>query len=311
MEAELAQFVGMRHCLSCASGTDALLLALMALDFKAGQEVIVPSFTFVATAEVVALLGGKPVFVDSEDRTYNIDVKKIAEKITPETRGIIAVDIFGQAADYDEINALAKAPGLWVIQDGAQSFGAQYKGRRDVTAQRRWPARRFSPAKPLGCYGDGGAVFVDDDRLFAVLESLRVHGKGSDKYDNVRIGINGRAWTRSRPAVIQAKNAAFRQVRDRPPAGSRRCGIRKNFRGCASPRRFCPHNRSVWAQYCVPGEKSRPRDRGDGQTQNPHGCLLSQAAALADGLRAFPTAGASCPCASVLAEEIMALPMHP
>ena len=197
LEAELAAFCGARHAICVASGTDALLLALLAKGIGPGDAVFCPAFTFAATAEPVALLNATPVFVDVEEASFNLDCLSLERAIaTAKQRGlrpkaVIPVDLFGQSADYDAIAPVASAEGLFVIADAAQSFGATYNGRQ-VGTLAPVTATSFFPAKPLGCYGDGGALFTDDDEMAGVLRSLRVHGQGADKYDNVRIGITGR-----------------------------------------------------------------------------------------------------------------------
>jgi len=225
LEQRLAGYTGARHAVSCSSGTDALLMALMAYGVGPGDAIFTSPFTFVATAEVISLLGATPVFVDIEPDTFNIDPTLLEKAVIalenkdPEIhplpqgfeglrpRGIIPVDLFGQPADYDRINALAAKKGLFVIEDAAQSFGAEYK-RKNACALADAAATSFFPAKPLGCYGDGGMVFTDDDTLYEKMTSVRVHGKGSDKYDNIRIGINGRCDT-LQAAILLAKFEIF------------------------------------------------------------------------------------------------------
>lgn len=200
LEKKLSEFCGVKHAITCANGTDALALGLMAKKVGPGDAVFVPSFTFAATAEVVAWVGATPIFIDSLEDTYNIDPKSLEQGIQTAKKagfrpaGIIPVDLFGQPADYDAIQEIADEHHLWVIADGAQSFGATYKGRK-VGSIGDMATTSFFPAKPLGCYGDGGAVFTNDDELAAIMKSLRVHGQGNDKYDNVRIGMNGRLDT--------------------------------------------------------------------------------------------------------------------
>ncbi len=208
LEKQLATFCGVKHAISCANGTDALALGLLAKNVGVGDAVFVPSFTFAATAEVVAWMGATPVFIDSLPGTYNIDPKNLelgiqtAKKVGLHPVGIIPVDLFGQPADYDAIQAVADTYNLWVIADGAQSFGASYKGRK-VGNIGDLAITSFFPAKPLGCYGDGGAIFTNDDELASIVKSLRVHGQGSDKYDNVRIGMNGRLDTIQAAILIE------------------------------------------------------------------------------------------------------------
>ncbi len=219
LETRLAAYVGVKHAISCSSGTDALLMPLMAYGVGPGDAIFTTPFTFIATAEVIQLLGATPVFVDIDPQTFNLDPESLAEAVgslgqNPGTahlkpKGIIPVDLFGQPADYDRINAIARDHGLFVLEDAAQSFGGTYKGRR-AGALAEVAATSFFPAKPLGCYGDGGAIFTDDDGLAEVLRSIRVHGQGKDKYENVRIGLNGRLDT-LQAAVLLAKLEIFDQ----------------------------------------------------------------------------------------------------
>ncbi len=230
LEAKLAAYNGTKHAISCASGTDALLMALMAYGVKPGDAIFTTPFTFIATAEVISLLGATPVFVDIDPKTFNIDPSKLElaikalkandssiyplPNIEPRTlnieltpKGVIPVDLFGLPADYDTINSIAKENDLFVIEDAAQSFGAKYKGKMACTLG-NINCTSFFPAKPLGCYGDGGMCFTDDDKLAEIMESIRVHGKGGHKYDNVRIGINGRLDT-LQAAILLAKFDIF------------------------------------------------------------------------------------------------------
>src|SRR5712672_3373581 len=200
LEADLAAFSGAKHVVTCASGTDALLMVLMAKGVGRGDAVLCPSFTFCATGEVVALTGATPVFVDVDEATFNIDAASLkrgiatAKRLGLKPRAVIPVDLFGQSADHDAIGAVAEAEGLFVLDDAAQGFGASYRGRRLGTLGLA-TATSFFPAKPLGCYGDGGAIFTDDAEFAETLRSVRVHGQGLDKYDNVRLGLTGRLDT--------------------------------------------------------------------------------------------------------------------
>lgn len=214
LEKELADYIGVKHCITCANGTDALSLALIAWGIKSDDAVFVPSFTFYATAEVVSLIGATPIFIDSDPRTFNIDVihlRSMIENVIKEgklnPRAIIPVDLFGQPAEYEEIMKIAKDYNLLVLEDGAQGFGGTINGKKacsfgDISTT------SFFPAKPLGCYGDGGAVFTDSDVYYEKLVSLRVHGKGSYKYDNVRVGLNSRLDT-LQAAILLPKLHAF------------------------------------------------------------------------------------------------------
>src|SRR5271154_617323 len=221
LEAALAAFSGARHVVSCASGTDALLMVLMAKGIGRGDAVLCPSFTFCATGEAVALTGATPVFVDVDEATFNISAASLkrgiatARKLGLKPRGVIPVDLFGQSADHDAIIAVADAEGLFVLDDAAQGFGASYKGRRLGTFGLA-TATSFFPAKPLGCFGDGGAIITDDAELAATLRSVRVHGQGSDKYDNVRLGLTGRLDT-VQAAILLEKLKIFEDEIEAPP----------------------------------------------------------------------------------------------
>ncbi|MFM2346551.1 MAG: hypothetical protein RL654_1304 [Pseudomonadota bacterium] len=206
LETALAGFAGTKHCVTVASGTEALLIALMALGLKAGDEVITTPFTFAATAEVIALLGARPVFVDIEPDTCNIDPRLVEAAITPRTRAIMPVSLYGQVADMAEINAIAARHGLPVVEDAAQSFGATYQGRRSG-ATSTIGCTSFFPSKPLGCYGDGGALFTDDDALAQAAREIRVHGQ-SARYTHTRVGVGGRMDT-IQCAVVLAKLPRF------------------------------------------------------------------------------------------------------
>ena len=189
LEQVLADYVGVKHCISASSGTDTLLIAMMALDVKPGDEVITTPFTFISTGEMIALIGAKPVFVDIDPVSYNIDPTKIEAAITPRTKAIMPVSLYGQCADFDAINAIANRHGLAVIEDAAQSFGATYKGKRSCGLS-TIGSTSFFPSKPLGAYGDGGALFTDDDELATAMRQIRVHGQ-EKRYYHARIGMNG------------------------------------------------------------------------------------------------------------------------
>jgi UDP-2-acetamido-2-deoxy-ribo-hexuluronate aminotransferase len=206
LEEALARFTGSRHCVTVASGTEALLIALMAIDLEPGDEVITTPFTFAATAEMIVLAGGRPVFADIEADTCNLDASRIERLVTPRTKALMPVSLYGQVADMDEINAIAARHGLAVIEDAAQSFGAVYKGRRSC-ALSTFGATSFFPSKPLGCYGDGGALFTDDDRLAQAAREIRVHGQ-SGRYLHTRLGVGGRLDT-LQAAILLAKLERF------------------------------------------------------------------------------------------------------
>lgn len=214
LEQTLADYVGVKHCITCANGTDALFMVLMAWDIKAGDAVFVPDFTFFATGEVVSLLGATPVFVDVDPNTFNIDpvkleaaIKEVLKEGRYQPRAIIPVDLFGLPANYPEIEKIAEKYKLLILEDGAQGFGGQI-GTRRACSFGNAATTSFFPAKPLGCYGDGGAVFTNDDDLAQVLDSIRMHGKGATRYDNIRIGLNSRLDT-IQAAILQVKLRAF------------------------------------------------------------------------------------------------------
>jgi UDP-2-acetamido-2-deoxy-ribo-hexuluronate aminotransferase len=256
LEERLAAYTGARHCISVASGTEALLISLMALGIKAGDEVITTPFTFVATAEVIALLGATPVFVDIEPDTCNIDVDLIEPAITPKTKAIMPVSLYGQPADMDEINAIAARHGLPVIEDAAQSFGAEYKGRKSCNLS-TIGCTSFFPSKPLGCYGDGGAIFTSDDALAKAMREIRIHGQ-ERRYHHTRIGVGGRMDT-LQCAIVLAKLERFDwEVGQRQEIGARYTRL---FTGLGASRHpdtskittpsIKPHNTSVYAQYTI------------------------------------------------------------
>ncbi len=248
MEARLEAYVGARHCISVASGTEALLIALMAIGIGQGDEVVTTPFTFAATAEVIALLGAVPVFVDIEDDTCNIDPKLIEAAITPRTKAIMPVSLYGQAADMDEINAIALRHNIPVIEDAAQSFGAEYKGRKSGNLS-TIGCTSFFPSKPLGCYGDGGAIFVSDDALGKAMREIRVHGQ-EKRYYHTRIGVGGRMDT-LQCAVVLAKLDNFAwEVEQRIVLGERYRTMLSGIRGIQLPVVRRDRN-CVWAQFTI------------------------------------------------------------
>lgn len=262
LETQLADFVGAKHCLSCANGTDALLIALMALGVSAGDAVFVPSFTFASTAEVVPLVGASIVLVDIDPRTYNMDAESLKRSITlAKSKGlnpavVIPVDLFGLPADYTKLMPVAAENDMKVISDSAQAFGSTLDGKSpclmaDITTT------SFFPAKPLGCYGDGGALFTQDDELAVLINSLRVHGKGTEKYDNVRVGMNSRLDT-LQAAILLEKLAAYPQelVSRQETSEVYTEALKDKF---ATP--YIPQNAtSVWAQYTLAAATSEERD---------------------------------------------------
>lgn len=246
LEQQLAQYVGVKHALAVSSGTDALLIALMALDVGHGDEVITTPFSFFATAEVIALLGAKPVFVDIDPLSYNIDPALIESAITSNTKAIIPVSLYGQCADYDEINRIAERHNLPVIEDGAQSFGATYKGQRSCGLT-TIACTSFFPSKPLGCYGDGGACFTNDDELATRIQEIRVHGQ-SKRYYHTRLGLNGRMDS-IQAAILLEKLAIFpEEVKLRQDVADRYAQL---LPASLKAPTVSDYNTSVFAQYTI------------------------------------------------------------
>lgn len=253
LEQLLSRLVGAKNCIACSSGTDALLLALMAKGIGPGDTVLTTPFTFIATAEVIGLTGATPIFADVDDKTFNLDIQSLCraialcKKSSHRLKGIITVNLFGLPCPYDEIIPLAKKEGLFILEDAAQSLGAVYHGRKsgnlgDVGAT------SFFPAKPLGCYGDGGAVFTDDDQLAEIIRSIRIHGKGKDKYDNIRLGLNGRLDT-LQAAILLAKLESFpKELEERNEIARRYSDALASVVQVPSVPEHC---RSAWAQYSI------------------------------------------------------------
>jgi len=246
LEEKLAQYVGVKHCISIANGTDALMIALMALGIKPGDEVITTPFTFIATAEVTAFLGAIPVFVDIDPKTYNLDPNKLEQAITPKTKAIMPVSLYGQCADLDAINAIADKFGIPAIEDAAQSFGATYKGRKSCGLS-TIGCTSFFPTKPLGCYGDGGACFTDDDQLARKMSQIRLHGQDR-RYHHPVVGVNGRLDT-IQAAILLAKLEIFDyEVKLRAEIGAR---YTENLKDVVVTPYIANYNTSVYAQYTV------------------------------------------------------------
>ena len=247
LEGRLAAWCGARHCITVASGTEALLISLMALDLRPGDEVITSPFTFAATAEMIVLLGGTPVFADIEPDTCNIDARRIEALVTSRTRAIMPVALYGQCADMDEINAIALRHGLAVIEDAAQSFGASYRGRKSCNLS-TLGCTSFFPSKPLGCYGDGGAIFTNDEALAQACREIRVHGQ-SQRYTHTRVGVGGRMDT-LQCAVVLAKLDRFDwELARRAEIGARYQALLRDADIAQVVVR--PDRDSVWAQYTV------------------------------------------------------------
>ena len=250
LEAKLAAFTGTKYCLACASGTDALMIPLMALGIGDGDEVITTAFSFIATAETIVLAGATPVYIDIDPVTFNMDPKKIEAAITPKTKAIMPVSLYGQMADMDAINAIAKKHNLFVIEDTAQSFGAKYKGQRSGSMTVA-SGTSFFPAKPLGCYGDGGALFTNDDKLFTVMKEIREHGSET-RYYHTRLGINGRLDT-LQCAILLAKMERYEwEIAARQKVAERYNSAFASIKseGFSTPKVMQGQD-SVWAQYTI------------------------------------------------------------
>ncbi|MEI6572892.1 MAG: DegT/DnrJ/EryC1/StrS family aminotransferase [Alphaproteobacteria bacterium] len=315
LEDDLTAFCGAKHCITVANGTEALAMPLMAKGLKPGDAVFVPSFTFAATAEVVAWLGAVPIFVDVDAETFNMDPASLEAGIAvAKAKGlkptaIIPVDLFGQAADYDAIEIIANAHGLWIMSDAAQSFGGAYKGRKIGTIG-LVTATSFFPSKPLGCYGDGGAIFTDDDEMAAVHKSLRVHGQGSDKYDNVRIGLNARLDTMQAAVLIEKLKILGDEIEAR-----NRIAIR--YSEALSQSVPVPHiaegRYSAWAQYTIRVHAERRAAIGAALKELGVPTMIYYPKPLHQqtAYKHFPLAGNGLPTSERLAKEVLSLPMHP
>jgi len=305
LEERLAEFVGAKYCITCANGTDALQIALMALEIGPGDEVITPGFTYIATAETVALLGAKPVYVDVDPRTYNLDPELLEASITPRTKAIIPVSLYGQCADFDAINAIATKHGIPVIEDAAQSFGASYKGKRSCNLS-KISCTSFFPSKPLGCYGDGGAIFTSDEQLATVLRQIARHGQDR-RYHHIRVGVNSRLDT-LQAAILLPKLEIFEEeiaLRQQVAENYDRLLLEA---GIETTPHIEPHNVCVYAQYTVRVEnrdavQAKLKEAGV-PTAVHYPIPLNKQPAVAD-------AAAQLPVGDQVAGQVMSLPMHP
>ncbi|NPU86145.1 MAG: DegT/DnrJ/EryC1/StrS family aminotransferase [Syntrophaceae bacterium] len=332
LEGKLAAYAGRKFAVGCASGTDALLMALMALGVGPGDAVFTTPFTFISTAEVISLLGATPIYVDIDRRTYNIDPDKLEQAVAalkagdprlaplPRLEGVgklrpkavIPVDMLGLMADYDAIGDIARKHGLTVIEDAAQSFGAVCKGRMSCSFG-DIACTSFFPAKPLGCYGDGGMIFTDDPNLASLLESIRVHGKGSHKYDNVRIGINGRLDT-LQAAIVLAKFEVFpEEMEKRQEAARRYTEAILGIPGIETP--FVPEGyRSAWAQYSLLARDEAHRaflQKGLQEQGIPTMIYYPRPLHLQTAFSFLGYKEGDCPASEDCAVRTFSLPMHP
>jgi dTDP-4-amino-4,6-dideoxygalactose transaminase len=314
LEADLAQFCGAKHVISCANGTDALALILMAKNVRTGQAVLCPSFTFAATAEVIAWFGATAVFVDVHPDTFNMEASSLESGIATAKKqalvpvGVISVDLFGQPCDYAAIEPICEKHGLWLLSDAAQSFGASYKGRKIGTIGLA-TTTSFFPAKPLGCYGDGGAIFTDDPDLPEVLKSLRVHGEGIDKYDNVRVGMNARLDTLQAAILIEKLKIFEDEIERRNLIAARYTAGLSDVVVTPYVLEDCV---SIWAQYTIRVDATK-RDLLASALQRrgvPSAIYYAKPLHLQAAYRHFPTAGNGLPTCERIAHEVISLPMH-
>ena len=304
-EEKLAAFVGAKHCISCANGTDALQIAQMAFGIGSGDEVITPGFTYIATAETVALLGAKPVYVDICPKTYNLDPVKLEAAITPRTKAIIPVSLYGQCADFDAINLIAKKHGIPVIEDAAQSLGATYKGTKSGNLS-TVACISFFPSKPLGCYGDGGAIFTNDDELALVMRQIARHGQ-ERRYHHVRVGVNSRLDTLQAAILLPKLEILKEEMGLRQQAAERYDHLLQQA-GIITTPVVEEHNTSAWAQYTIQVDnreqvQAKLKEAGI-PTAVHYPVPLNKQPAVADSTAELPIGDA-------VAKKVMSLPMHP
>ena len=319
LEQQLAEYVGVKHCVTCGNGTDALTLVMMAWDIKAGDAVFVPTFTFFASAEVVAFEGATPVFVDVDERTFNVDPVKLEEaieqvkkegKLNP--RAVIAVDLFGQPADYTKIEEICKKHGLLLLEDGAQGFGGKI-GDRTACSFGDAAATSFFPAKPLGCYGDGGAVFTNDDEMADYMRSIRVHGKSpADKYDNLRIALNSLMDT-IQSAVLKVKFQAFKD--HELESVNRAAKLYDEYLGNVVKTPVVPEGfYSSWAQYTLILDSKEQRTHLQKELKEqgiPTMVYYPKPMHLQGAFADLGYKKGNFPVAESLCERVLSLPMHP
>ncbi len=318
METAFADYVGVKHCVACNSGTDALLLALKVWDVKAGDAVFVPSFTFFASAEVIAMQGATPVFVDVDKDTFNIDVADLERKIGQtekagrlKPRVVIAVDLFGLPADFKAVREVAEKHGLYVLEDGAQGFGGRI-GRQKACSFGDISTTSFFPAKPVGCYGDGGAVFTDNDAWAELLDSYHLHGKGSDRYDNIRIGMNSRLDS-IQAAILLVKLKAFAdyELADVNKVAAR---YTEKLQGVAKTPIVPEGFYSSWAQYTIQVENKEVRARLQAALKDldiPTAIYYPIPMHRQTAFNYLDLNDNQCPVSDGLADTVLSLPVHP
>ncbi len=314
LEAELAEYCGVRHAISCSSGTDAIIMPLIAYGIGPGDAVFVPSFTFTASAEAIILVGASPVFVDVEHDSFNLDLEDLKEKVAATRaegklipRGILAVDLFGLPADWNELNAFADRENLNLISDAAQSFGGVYEGKR-VGALAPTSSTSFFPAKPLGCYGDGGAVMTDDDELAELLKSIRVHGQGADRYEIARIGINGRLDS-IQAAILSVKLSILdEELAARDHLASVYDEELKE--AVVVPKRI-PGRKSAWAQYTIKTDRRSDIQAALNEAGIPSAVYYPKPMHLQAPYLPYGGGEGSLPVSESICHQVMRLPMHP
>ena len=305
LEEKLAAYVGVKYCITCANGTDALQIVQMAFGIGPGDEVITPGFTYIATAETVAVLGATPVYVDVNPKTYNLDIEKLEAAITPRTKAIIPVSLYGQCADFDAINAIAAKYNLPVIEDAAQSFGATYKGRKSCNLS-TVACTSFFPSKPLGCYGDGGAIFTNDEELAKVIRQIARHGQDR-RYHHIRVGVNSRLDTIQAAILLPKLEILDDEMQARQRVAETYNKL-FNEAGILTTPFIEAHNRSAWAQYTIQVDNRddvQERLKAQGIPTAVHYPIpLNKQPAVADENAVLPVGDA-------VAERVMSLPMHP
>ena len=305
LEEKLAAYVGAKYCITCANGTDALQIVQMAFGIGPGDEVITPGFTYIATAETVAILGATPVYVDVNPKTYNLDLEQLEAAITPRTKAIIPVSLYGQCADFDAINAIAEKYNIPVIEDAAQSFGATYKGRKSCNLS-TVACTSFFPSKPLGCYGDGGAIFTSDDELAKVIRQIARHGQDR-RYHHVRVGMNSRLDTLQAAILLPKLEIFDEEIQARQRVAETYTKL-FNEVGIYTTPFIEAHNQSAWAQYTIQVEnrdevQAKLKEQGI-PTAVHYPIPLNKQPAVAN-------ANVSLPVGDAIAERVMSLPMHP
>lgn len=305
LEEKLSAYTGAKYCITCANGTDALQIAQMAFGIGPGDEVITPGFTYIATAETVAVLGAKPIYVDINPKTYNLDVEQLEAAITPRTKAIIAVSLYGQCADYDAINAIAAKHNIPVIEDAAQSFGASYKGKKSCNLT-TVACTSFFPSKPLGCYGDGGAIFTNNEALATVIRQIARHGQDR-RYHHIRVGVNSRLDTLQAAILLPKLEILDDEMQARQHVAETYNQLFTEA-GITTIPFIEAHNQSAWAQYTIQVDnrdmvQAKLKEQGI-PTAVHYPIPLNKQPAVADTNAVLPVGDA-------VAQKVMSLPMHP